>query len=333
MIDPEFQELYYWDFEDQGDKVKVSFNCDITIKRDSFKLNFDPEKNTLSLTFMDKIPIILGTLFGKAKSVNNIPLLNQYILEIEKEENIKWPILIIKPVPETNEIDPHSAFELVYLVTSDQNYQNEELKLGELLKFSAGAGYLPAIQGAIQTFIHEPGKRDVAIEYMQVAADVYQNPTSIFELGIYLFESDTDREKAVVYLHRAYDIGQTIAAIYLGLAYSPLSEYSFQNKDATMAFKYFSEVLDAGSPVVYHEIAKLYASGQGVPQDKEKADQYQKNAKELDPAIPDLPEFETKSEDKNDDSSPSLIDVGISAAATVTGAAALFYLAYKFIKK
>lgn len=348
MIEAEFQEFYYWNMEDENGKITVSFKCDVDIKRDLFNFQYNQELNTISLTFSDKIPIILGTLFGKTKGAAVVPSNDRFIIEIEKDEDINWPVLIIKPTPDTNQIDPHSAYESVYLITSDmEKYNNPEIKLGELLKYSTASGYIPAIVGAIKTFINEPEKRNQVIDYLTVLADVYQIPTSIYELGVFLYENDEDREKSLVYLQRAFDLGIKQAAFYLGSAYSPLSEIAYAHKDAEKAFKFFTAALELGDPVVYHEIAKLYHAGRGTPKDDEKARFYQQAAQELDPEIPNLIDETVKEEyehcescehcqsckNAEEEEPTSLIDVGIAAAATITGAAALFYFAYKFIKK
>ena len=109
----------------------------------------------------------------------------------------------------------------------------------------------------------------------------------------------------------------------------------YEKKDAKQALKYFESI---SHPIAYHEAAKLYLAGVGTEQNIQKAKEYQEQAEKLEPGIAPLDDSlihynDHQQEIANEEASKSFVTTALSAGATILGAGALIYAAFKFIQK
>ena len=341
MIPPDFQNFYYWTLEDSETVMKVFINVGKAFNKKELKIEFNEEENSFCLHFLTYIPIIEGELYGKVTKYEIIPDDEKFIIAFYKDESEmrEWPLLIRGVRKSTNKIDPHSAYDLLDYITMDLPNRKqlfpEITDFKALLKYSVDSGYLPAVLNGVRALSDDPTQQDEVLGLLIIAADMYQSPEAILKIGVLYYESKETREQSVYYLTKAFELGYGFAALYLGMIYSPLSDIEYEKKDAKQALKYFESI---SHPIAFHEAAKLYMAGVGTEQDIEKAKSYQKEAEKLEPQISPLDDSlihynEQQEKLANEEASKSFISTALSAGATILGAGALFYAAYKFIQK
>ena len=344
MIPPEFQKFYYWTIEDSLDTIKVSFDVDESFQKNIFEIEFDREENTFLLHFLKYVPIIEGELYGKADRYEIIDDPKKFVIQIYKSEGEKreWPLLIRNVRKSTKKMDAHSAFDLLNYITTDIENRKplfpDAPEFAYLLRFSVDSGYLPALLNGIRAFQDDPSKEDEMLGLLVLAADMYQSPEAIMKIGIYYFSQESMIEQSLYYLAQAFELGFGLAALYIGLILSPLSDVNYPKKNGKEALKYFESIQH---PIALHEAAKLYLAGEGCQQNIQKAKEYQKQAEEISPdptAIPPLDEslinyHDVEEKKAKKEASTSFLKSSLSAGLAIAGTAAVFYAAFKFLQK
>jgi len=285
-IKPEFQYLYDWEFEDKYDRVEAKIPIHSQFSPDCIKFLFDKNSSSITIYISGYVPIVCGTLFMSVKDVEREIVQSFLVFTFLKEENLQWPFLIVDFYPETESIDPKSAHILSHMLASSPNQEEKALKF---VHSSIGSGYLPAILTAIQLFLNVEDRRAQVIDLLDVAANRYQDPSSIFQLGIVYYSLDSSREISIPYLARAMSLGYTEAGVYLAKIFSPNSGVSFYQKDEVRAMDLLRHVLnEKPNAQAYYEYAKILLNDDNYSSNHEEGRECLKKAQELDSSLPDI---------------------------------------------
>jgi hypothetical protein len=277
MIPPELSALYEWEFEDYPDRIELTLSFPLNFNPSQVRAYLSPDGTALSITIPGLLPIVYGLLlhpvFDMRAQIS--PQQSKYL--IRKRNPASWPYLIDDCYPGTDCVDPASSFFLFQNLTGsgpiDENLIN-------LLLVSANAGYRPALRLAFCLLLDDQSTADIARNFIRIDAERYGDPVGVFHYAVLLAKEGATRADALMYFRRAADLGIVEAKSLIGQILSPLSDVSFQNKNADDAATVLLEVMaeKPEEPVMCHELAMLYFNGIGVPKNVELALQLQATA-------------------------------------------------------
>lgn len=322
-IPPEFAFLYSYDLEDREDEIDIIFNHPPTFDPKSLKIELSEDKLNFSVTLPDQIPIISGRLTEAVTSMTTNTSQNKFIITLEKSEQNKWPLLIKDVHETTKQIDPQSAFNLFALNHETQEPEAHQM-CQKMINIAIDAHFLPAILIGIKINQEQGGDQEALMQFLHIAAFEYEHPMSCFILGQMLVSNKQFAMDGFNLLLKAAQLGVGLAVSVLGTLLSPLSDVDFQVKNAKQALEWFEQVIAVtDEPIALYEAAKLYDAGLGCIRNHEKALDYAKRAKKLNPNLPDLPTPNT--------SKHYLKTVGICSIVGIA-AGAIGYGIYKIIK-
>lgn len=272
-IDPKYLKSYTWEYAQTDNEVTVNFLFPETFNLDSFQCTL--EDNDISCYAPGYLPFISGCLERPIKS-HNIEIkteTREIILHLIKNTPETWDLIITKPGSKNNDIDPKSAY-LLFVFHSQreaQLTQEEREMYGQLLQFSASAGFPPALNTLGTVLFQDPNTREAGLRLLSTSAEQYQDPQAFFYLGYYMLGTEQNG-LAIQLLHQSFEMSFKPAGLLLGRIYSPTSGLDVGiAKDGTKALEYLSQ---SSLPESLLEQAKLYNQGcKEVPQDKQKAEE------------------------------------------------------------
>jgi len=264
--------------EQTNDEVLISFQYPVTFNPSCVEYELNERKNSIIVKIPDRVPLVCGLLYDEVSDIKAHYLDGTYVISLKKINQNDWAT-VVKSVHQNNQaIDPKSAFILYQILASHPNQEEFASIRLSMLFSSSQAGYVPAMQVYGGLLLDTEGKQSDGFSVIKSAADYYEDPVSCFQVGL-LYYSAKKFEAAIDYLQRSGDSGFKPAYFSLGQIFSPESSLKFNNKDASRAMEYFMKVDEAAEiPLVYEEMAKLYATGQGVEKDIEKATQLREKA-------------------------------------------------------
>lgn len=274
MIRQDLQQLYDYEWEFETDEIEITIKIPYSIDSKDIKTELTETNDAITVSIPNEIPIIHGLLYAKIDSIITSISSNLYSITLSLSDCQKWPILIRDYFPNTNEIDPKSAYDL-YVQKKESDY---------LLK-SVKQGFVPAL---IETFSinYKSGLTREAKEVISLAADHYHDPIAQFEYGLLLLQEERTLENAYLNFSKAADQGLIPALVYKAVMLSPLSDINYHNKDAKQSVRDFEFIISKSkepSALAFYELAKLYLTGTGVAKDTAKAQRLYLEAKKIDP--------------------------------------------------
>ena len=338
MIEPHLIFLYDYTLRDTEQFVDVMLSVPDIFDVNSIKLTLKEDNRTIKITSNQKIPFVCGTLFSTIDSYSQTYENNVLSFRLVKKEKQLWPFLIVTNDQTSLEIDPKSAFSLYYIYEkSPQQDEDREIYL-QYLKFSANVGYVPAIRSYGKLLVKSRETLSEGIKLLSIGMQKYYDAECQFLLALVYSQFPTMHNESLELMEKAADAGFPDAMAACGEFYSPLSNITYEKKDAKKAIEWFNKVLEIEQNwVALFELSKLYLYGVGYEKDINKAKELYEKAKSIHPTCPQLIELET--EEKKEEKEPSqtkrsrsLITIGITTVVVV-GFAAIVYRSIRKSKK
>ncbi|EAY21727.1 hypothetical protein TVAG_237530 [Trichomonas vaginalis G3] len=325
-IDRHFQQLYRWNFEQPDPhsvQVTIEFPSDFSPNSMTYELN---DEKTVFQAYFDKLmPVINGTLFEQVQSYTTQVEKDHILITFQKESETKWDCLIKARNPTTDSVDPHSAFDIFLHLATHLDENSEEAE--RYLQFSMLSGYTPAMLYGIEILEDDPSKQGFVRDLISVAAIEYGEPAAVFRFALILIQ-EGKTQNGVQLLSYAARAGIGIAYSLMGQVLSPLSSIEYSEKNAAEAMKCFELVLaQKDEPIALFEAAKLLNAGLGCQKDTEKANDYSRRAKAIEPEkLPDkLPEYKPPSKDFKIFGIPVFAAAGAATALIAAGSLLSLY--------
>ena len=337
LIEPTFQSLYYWHFSQSEDQSRIilNFRFPKEFNPKVINIHLSDDGKSLEISAPNIIPFVQGELFDKITSyeekIDNINQTIEIVLSPENS-NVLWPRLINSYLPGTTQIDPHSAFEIYIQETTKEadfeqshtpfthEYTTEQLEA--FFASSITCCYIPALLFMIES-LDDDDKDSLTTKeaFLNIAATKYHNPEATFRYSLFLIQHGKKIEGFKL-LKDSAELGIGMAVSIMGQMISPLSGIEFEYKNAEEALDLFEKVLvNNEEPVALYEAAKLYQAGIGCEKNIQKAQEYWRRAKAVEPNILDLPEIKTQK------SSTALV-----VSIAIAGAAAFGYGIYRILR-
>jgi len=307
----DFQFLHFWTLEQTNDDITVIIDCPSTFNPDSIEIKYDEESRGVTIFVENQLPFVNGLLFAEIDS--HVVLFDSSVVSIifKKKQNSLWPLFIVNINPTTNNIDPHSAYDifLFYCNQNEQIFSDDEAQL--FLTKSLESGYVPAMLFSIEQLENTEEDFVSALPILEQAARYYMNVTAMLKLALYNNRFEDKREEAFKLFMQASKQGSIIALSFLGQILSPTSGIAYHEKDAETALRLFNQVIEKNEePIALYEASKLLKSDHlGIPDIERAKDLYQR-ALVQEPQLPPL-EFE---EDKM-----SVLPIVLGVSAVIAG--------------
>lgn len=128
-IKPNLLPMYTYEYEDKGTNVDVRIPIVADVSANSISLNYDEEKSAIVCSVENEIPFLAGTLNLPVQSVSSSVNDNVYTISLKKvDEKQKWEIVIKDFVPDSDIIDPNSAF-LLGSKGNSERFLDEAIKM------------------------------------------------------------------------------------------------------------------------------------------------------------------------------------------------------------
>jgi len=334
-------ETYDWIINEKEDVIEVTFSFDITYNANSIVVEFANDNQDIAIHDNEWYPFLCGKLFQRVESFKTKIENQNFIVELKKTENVKWPIIITTNHSVNKGIDPKSAF-LIYRLFSNSENEQEQVTGLSYLEYSASVFFVPSTRHYASLLLRSENTFPVAIKLMEILSESYEDGATTYHLALILMGNLVYIEQSISLLEKAALQGIPDALHTLGEIFSPCSTIEYDKKDPVRAREYLSSSLEKKeSSIAYHELAKLYASGFGVEKNIDIAHEYQRKAVELDDQTPALPSYSESNEADTDIEIPAKFDVPIVKTSTKILRAALVssfiigcgYFIYKRLKK
>ena len=333
-IIPRLQRLYDYDVDQPDDRHIIFINLPLPKKPDFdiSKINVQLEtvendEDAINIGIEGEMPFVCGVLYHPVNKEYEKEKVNGKLrIKLTQNDETEWQVLITKRNPKNNYIDPKSAFYNFLIYEKSEN--EEEKKIGkDYLMYAVSSGLTQATRIYGDMLLCE-GHREDGLLTLKSAADEYKDPEAQFKIGCIYSRQEKTRKLGYEYLLKAFDQGNSSAAILLGKLLSPLSDMEFEIKDPQKAVYFFEIECAKPEPdgTAIHELAKLEAAGLGITKNVQHALELQALASKLDPNVPNLNQssYRTKNESFINALKPKVI--GAAVATATFGLGLFFYL-------
>ena len=316
-ISPELSFLYEYWFEEDMDAIDIHVPFASSFDSDKLKVKYTENKDGLSVTISSSghVPIIKGHLIHNVKDVKTKREENELIIRLEKASPMIWNDLIDDFYPDTEIIDPQSAYR------NSKKLKNSDPSLSNaFLEIAVQYGYLPALRRMYKE-IKEDGDESVAVQYLETAARRYADVKSMYLYALYLEKSPTTIEQSYCLFERAASTGHAPSIIECARIKSPISNIPYNKKDPKLAYQLLKGLVDKdeNNAEALHELAKLIRNGVGTKKSKKLALQLHAKALLINSNLPALMKYSIPKK-------VSLVSLSVGVAVTVVlGGLALRY--------
>ena len=293
-IEPELAKMYEYNVNDQEKNITIQITIPESFDRQNIQVELHKNHAALRVEAPGILPIIKGQLLDTVQNMKYFYRDNQLIININKQEKGLWESFIVDTYPDTNEIDPQSAFGIGITYS---HIQAEIMQSMEFLMRSASMGYVPAMCFLAHFYTkvgNKIGTQQAAIQLYHEAVEKYNSPVAMLAYANYLLTDDNvpmGKSYALTLLDKAIALDYKPAHYFLGLALSPASPIKGIKKDAQKAIEQFELAGDDANSL--HEIAMLYYNGKGVKKDLAHANELQLKARKLDKNVEPLHKIPT----------------------------------------
>lgn len=249
-IDPRYQSLYDYDVQQDDDQITAFFKIPKDFDIDIISINCDiteSEKSSLSVTIPNEPPIICGSLFAEVipesvktlvESKNANGKHDTYFnITLQKKSKFIWPALIVGRHPKTNDIDPKSVYLMYIIKAESPKKEDKRLALDEI-SYAVDLG-LPVAIRVYSGILFEKDEREKGIEMLKFAADEYNDPDAMCQLGrIFFYWKKETKKEGLEYLKKASKLGKSEVNGFIGQILSPFSKFEYDEKDPEEAVHY-----------------------------------------------------------------------------------------------
>ena len=293
MIDPKFSKMYEFDVKDTEKNITVDITIPEIFDQNLLNVELHKSRQGISVEAEGMLPIVKGTLLAPVRDIKKKFQNGHLIITIQKQERGLWEVFITDPYPDTEIIDPQSAFSVGI---SFSKIQSEIMKNFHFLTISASMGYVPAMCFLASFYLRSNGidgidTRNIAMQLYNEAIEKYNSPPAMISFADYLLREGSinqfTKNYAIALLRRAIESEYDIAHYYLGHALSPLSEIKGIRKDVNEAIHELELAGDENAHAL-HDLAMLYFNGVGVKKNLAKANELQIKARKIDKNIEPL---------------------------------------------
>ena len=287
MIKPEIQQLYQWEIQDEEPFLNIILTIPEGFDSNLLKFELNPSHTAISVTIPDSPPIFKGKLFEAVETMKIEKKDNIIIINFRKPRKGLWPFIIEDYFPDTEIIDPQSAFILGTTVVKSPTFQYKALNF---LHFSAKSGYVAAMSFLARFMITTNSIKE-GIYLFTLAIQYYNSVEAMVEMADSVSLIPKFKYLTIPLLKQAINKNYLPAHASLGRVLSPLSQIKGFSKDVKESILHLE--LAGDNPIALHELAMLYFNGVGVKKDLKKASDLQLKAKKLNPKIPILTKKKT----------------------------------------
>ena len=292
MISPHYIDAYDWYVDDKPTIAVVGFVIPEIMNIDSINAELSEDGECIYVGNEEMPPLLCGRLFEAAESIEKtIESGNQMIVSVIKKNPGSWPFLITSSHKERKLIDPKSAF-LIYRLFAISD-EKEDDNNGEIplrhLQYSAQCGFPPSMSTLAVIYLSNPAMRSEGLKLLSIAANVYNDANSMYQLGTLMSMSSETTEQGFEYMKKASEKIPD-AMVGMGEYLSPLSEVPYKEKNAEEAVKYLQKALEKQPDnwMGLTTLAHLMFFGIGIKQDVNTATDMQRKAMEINPKCPPL---------------------------------------------
>jgi hypothetical protein len=282
-IAPEFAVLYDYIIEQDDSTVSVRIRYPAGFDDSQIQVSQTDSQTGLTVSLPPPHPpVIRCSLFGAVTSISTSSSAGELLIRLTKSSSDSWPHLASGFFPETEDIDPKSAFLLSRAKADPGEAQ-------AFVEIAATSGYVPAIRYLIESSEDQTRLPRSIRQLLELAAEAYKDPASMLTLGR-LIEADSPAAAYTLY-EEAFAKGLPEAGLAMAILKSPLAASAGVAKDAKEAVRLLEAVVAVQeNPTALHELAKLLHNGVGVAMDRKKAAEMQTRAEA---AGRDVPPVET----------------------------------------
>jgi hypothetical protein len=293
MIDPKYAKMYEFEMSDSEKFIVVEVKIPENFDHNILTVELHKNRHAIRVEAEGMLPIVKGTLLAQVRDMKYKYQDGSLVITIQKQERGLWEAFIIDPYPDSNDIDPQSAFAMGI---SYSHVQSELMKNFQMLALSAAMGYVPGMCFLAKFYLNSDASnridmKNVAMQLFNQAIEKYNSAPAMVTLADYLLReggfNHFSKSYAMSLLKRATQQNYQTAHYYIGLALSPLSDIKGVRKDAKEAIKEF-ELAGEDNAFALHELAMLYYNGVGVKKNLPKANELQIKARKLNKNIEPL---------------------------------------------
>jgi hypothetical protein len=292
MIPAKLLPAYDWSITETDATITATFHFPPTFNLSCLTAELLHSGTEIEITIPDQPVLLAGLLPHPASraAIRLDPESHSAHVVLTKSEPGRWEFVVANRSPTSSRIDPKSAF-VIWSALQLNGTAEVRFRAADLLQFSAGAGYLPALLVLARTLFLHSETRDQGIEYLRLAAEFYQDRGAASELGFIMATAPETREDGLGVLNTLADQGVFEANWLLGRLYSPLCPGDFRPKDAAVALRRFSAALAIKEdPQIMFEAARILHEGPpGVRKDRARAMELWRGAKAMMESLPELP--------------------------------------------
>ena len=288
-IEPELAKMYEYNLNDQERNITIQVTIPEGFDKSNIRVELHKSHAAIRVEAPGILPIIKGELLDTVQSMRHTFRENQLIITINKQEKGLWESFIVGPYPDTEEIDPQSAFAIGITYS---HVQSEVMQSMQYLMMSSAMGYVPAMCFLAHFYIkvgEKIGTKQAALQLFHEAVETYNSPVAMLAYANYLLTDDDvpmGKAYALTLLDKAIALDYKPAHYFLGYALSPLSPIKGIKKNVVKAIEEFEQAGDDANAL--HELAMLYFNGAGVKKDLALANELQLKARKLDKDIQPL---------------------------------------------
>lgn len=276
MILPDYQRMYEWEMKQDENHIDIIIRIPDGLNSES--VNVDINESYLSVCYDDLVPLLKGELYRHVSEHSIERDGNTVTIHIKKSDVEEWPVIIRGFYPDTEIIDPKSA----YLISiTDEFIQASKDTSFQMLKLSANLGYVASLCLLASLCVSSQPLSQYGFSLYATATEFYHSNRALAEMGEDLLKYQNYGMLGQKLLQKAYDNGYTSCQLTLGVTLSPLSSIGGCLKDPYRALMHLEAAGD--HPAAYHELAMLYLNGVGVKRNKKKALELQNKALAMNP--------------------------------------------------
>ncbi|KAH0793369.1 hypothetical protein GPJ56_002779 [Histomonas meleagridis] len=287
-IIPAYSSLYEWEFEQDDERAYIKFKCPNNFDPNLLQFEFSEDNTAVAVTIEGVlIPVLKGIIYKPITEYEISRSSQKVILYLIKVENEEWLFPVCGPYPDSNDIDPKSAFLL-----SQSNIEPKESH--QFLNISASYHFLPALRYLISQLEENPNQNDLIkntiISLYRIAIDDYDDPLSSFNYAKYLINQGFENKFIFDILQFASESSIPNVVTLQAQLLSKFSGIPFECKRDQLAVQFLQKAIEENEndSVALHLIAMHYCFGCGVKKDIKLAEKYQEMALKINPDVEPL---------------------------------------------